>query len=523
MSENPGSPRSSRGSRKRAREDRKAARSASAQVSQLPFGSLVNSYPPLGPLTEEQVEVIHQASLDLLCDAGIEVTSQRVRHAFEREGAKIDEDREVVLADPQMILEFVARAPSTFTLTPRNAEHELTLGGNQTYFGMVSGPPNVHDRVGGRRAGNFADYQKLLSLGQHFNVIALFGNQTVATTDLPATTRHLDCYLANLSLTDKVFSAIPIGEGRVNDAAHMLALARGIALEDMRDEPGLIGNINVNSPRKLDEAMSDGALALAALGQAVIVTPFTLLGAMTPVTMAAALVQQNAEALFGIAMIQLFHPGSPVVYGGFTSNVDMRSGAPAFGTPENAKANLAGGQLARRYHLPYRTSACNASNVVDAQSTYETQMALWGAVMGHGNVVYHAAGWLEGGLVASYEKFILDIEVLQHLVHMLSPIDCSEDELGLEAIRDVDPGGHFFGTEHTMARYEDAFYAPLVSDWQNNENWQAAGSQDATARATTIWQSILADHEPPVLDPGVRESLEDYVARRKEEIGTGEP
>ena len=523
MSDNAESVRVTRGSRKRAREDRKAARAASARVSQLPFGPLVNNYPPLSPLTDDQLEVIHKASLELLRDGGIEVMSERVRSAFAGEGATVDRDRDIVCTDPEMILELVARAPRTFTLTPRNVDHALTLGANKTYFGMVSGPPNVHDRIDGRRTGNFADYKKLLSLGQHFNVIALFGNQTVATTDLPATTRHLDCYLANLSLTDKVFSAIPIGAGRVNDAAQMLALARGVSLEEMRARPGLIGNINVNSPRKLDEAMSDGALALAELGQAVIVTPFTLLGAMTPVTMAAGLVQQNAEALFGIAMIQLLYPGNPVVYGGFTSNVDMRSGAPAFGTPENAKANLAGGQLARRYRLPYRTSACNASNVVDAQSTYETQMALWGGVMGHGNVVYHAAGWLEGGLVASYEKFILDVEILQHLAHMLSPIDCSQDELGVEAILDVDPGGHFFGTEHTMARYEDAFYAPLVSDWQNSENWQAAGSQDATARATPIWQSILADHEPPSLDPAVRESLEDYVVRRKEEIGTNEP
>lgn len=523
MSGDPAPARSGRSGRKRAREDRKAARAASAQVSQLAFGPLTNSYAPLDPLTEEQLETVHRASLDLLRDGGIEVMSQRVRGAFEKAGATVLKDRDVVLADPDMIIELVGRAPSTFTLTPRNPDHALALGGNQTYFGMVSGPPNVHDRVNGRRVGNFADYKKLLRLGQHFNVIGLFGNQTVATTDLPVPTRHLDCYLANLALTDKVFSAIPIGAGRVNDAAEMLALARGISLEEMQTHPGLIGNINVNSPRKLDEAMSDGALALAELGQAVIVTPFTLLGAMTPVTMAAGLVQQNAEALFGIAMIQLFYPGSPVVYGGFTSNVDMRSGAPAFGTPENAKANLAGGQLARRYRLPYRTSACNASNVVDAQSTYETQMALWGAVMGHGNVVYHAAGWLEGGLVASYEKFILDIEVLQHLAHMLSPIDCSEDELGVQAIRDVDPGGHFFGTDHTMARYETAFYTPLVSDWQNNENWEAAGAQNATERATTLWQSILAGHESPALDPGIRESLEEYVVRRKAEIGTDEP
>jgi trimethylamine--corrinoid protein Co-methyltransferase len=285
----------------------------------------------------------------------------------------------------------------------------------------------------------------------------------------------------------------------------------------------LIANININSPRKLDEAMSDGALALAEFGQPVIVTPFTLLGAMTPVTMAAALVQQNAEALLGIAMVQLFYPGSPVVYGGFTSNVDMRSGAPAFGTPENAKANLAGGQMARRYRLPYRTSACNASNAADAQSVYETMMALWGGVMGNGNLIYHAAGWLEGGLVASFEKVIIDVEVIQHVTQMLQPIDTHPEELGIDAICSVDPGGHFFGADHTMARYETAFYSPLLSDWQNNENWLAAGGKDATTRATEVWQSVLAEFEPPPIDIARQEALADYVARRKKEIGSGEP
>jgi trimethylamine--corrinoid protein Co-methyltransferase len=303
----------------------------------------------------------------------------------------------------------------------------------------------------------------------------------------------------------------------------MLALARGISIDDLHRSPSLIGNININSPRKLDKAMSDGALALAAHGQAVIVTPFTLLGAMTPVTLAAGLVQQNAEALMGLAMIQLFYPGNPVVYGGFTSNVDMRSGAPAFGTPENAKANLAGGQLARRYGLPYRTSACNASNAADAQGVYETQMALWGAVMGHGNLVYHAAGWLEGGLVASFEKLVLDVELIQHFVHSLQPIDTSESELGLNAIAAVAPGGHFFGTEHTMARYENAFYEPFLSDWQNSESWVAAGAADATERATDTWQDILKDFEAPPLDVARQEALDDFVTRRKKEIGAGEP
>ncbi len=512
-----------RAGRKKARAQRKAERSATTRVSQPVFGPLVNRYPPIEPLSQDQVEAIHQASLEVIRDLGIEVMSKAVRQAFAREGAKVDAGRGIVCVDPDMILELIARAPTQFTLTPRNVGHAITLGNNRIHFGMVSGPPNVHDRVNGRRPGNFADYQRLISLGQHFDVISVFGNQTVATTDLPAQTRHLDSYRANLTLTDKVFSAIPIGRGRVNDAAEMLALARGISLDALRLSPGLIGNINVNSPRKLDEAMSDGALALAGLGQAVIVTPFTLLGAMTPVTMAAGLVQQNAEALMGLAMVQLFHPGAPVVYGGFTSNVDMRSGAPTFGTPENAKANLAGGQLARRYGLPYRTSACNASNAADAQGVYETQMALWGGVMGHGNVIYHAAGWLEGGLVASFEKFILDIEIIQHLVHMLGPIDTSADALGIDAIKSIEPGGHFFGAEHTMARYENAFYEPFLSNWQNHENWQAAGGKEATERATDLWQAILSEFEPPALEVSRREALDDFVARRKREIGVEEP
>ncbi|MDE0976512.1 MAG: trimethylamine methyltransferase family protein [Arenicellales bacterium] len=512
-----------RQTRKRARAQRKAERSATTRVAQLDFGPLRNRYPPMEPLSEDQVEAIHQASLKVIRDLGIEIMSEPVRQAFARQGAKVDHDTGIVCADPQMILDLVSQAPAEFTLTPRNPAHAITLGGNRVYFGLVSGPPNVHDRVNGRRPGNFADYQRLISLGQYFNAISVFGNQTVATQDLPAGTRHLDSYRANLTLADKVFSAIPIGRGRVNDAVQMLALARGISVDDLHRSPSLIGNININSPRKLDEAMSDGALALAAHGQAVIVTPFTLLGAMTPVTLAAGLVQQNAEALMGLAMIQLFYPGNPVVYGGFTSNVDMRSGAPAFGTPENAKANLAGGQLARRYGLPYRTSACNASNAADAQGVYETQMALWGAVMGHGNLVYHAAGWLEGGLVASFEKLVLDIELIQHLVHLLQPIDTSESELGLDAIAAVAPGGHFFGTEHTMARYENAFYEPFLSDWQNSESWAAAGAADATERATDTWQDILKDFEAPPLDVARREALDDFVTRRKKEIGTGEP
>ena len=512
-----------RGAKRSGRGQRKLARVADSLAHQLPWINLVNPYPPLEPLSGNQLGAIHEASMTVLEDYGIEVLSERVRASFRGAGARVDDSHGIVRPDRELVLDLVARAPGAFSLTPRNPNRQLEVGGAHIHFGMVSGPPNVHDCVNGRRPGNFADYERLVQLGQTFNAIHFFGNQSVAPIDLPAQTRHLDTYRASLILSDKVFSAVPIGRGRVRDAVEMVARARGLSLGELAISPSLFGNININSPRKLDEAMSEGALALAEYGQAVIVTPFTLMGAMTPVTLAAGLVQQNAEALFGIAMVQLFFPGTPVVYGGFTSNVDMRSGAPAFGTPENAKANLAGGQLARHYGLPYRSSGCNASNTADAQAVYETQMSLWSAVLGNGNLLYHAAGWLEGGLVASFEKVIIDVEILQNLTCLFSKPKVNTEELALDAIGAVPPGGHFFGTEHTMQRYESAFYQPLLSDWQNNESWVEAGAKDATQRATDLWQQAIHSFEPPPIDPGRLEAIDEYVEKRKHEIGSGEP
>ena len=512
-----------RGAKRSGRGQRKLARVADSLAHQLPWINLVNPYPPLEPLSSDQLGAIHEASMTVLEDYGIEVLSERVRASFRGAGARVDDSHGIVRPDRELVLDLVALAPGAFSLTPRNPNRQLEVGGAHIHFGMVSGPPNVHDCVNGRRPGNFADYERLVQLGQTFNAIHFFGNQSVAPIDLPAQTRHLDTYRASLILSDKVFSAVPIGRGRVRDAVEMVARARGLSLGELAISPSLFGNININSPRKLDEAMSEGALALAEYGQAVIVTPFTLMGAMTPVTLAAGLVQQNAEALFGIAMVQLFFPGTPVVYGGFTSNVDMRSGAPAFGTPENAKANLAGGQLARHYGLPYRSSGCNASNTADAQAVYETQMSLWSAVLGNGNLLYHAAGWLEGGLVASFEKVIIDVEILQNLTCLFSKPKVNTEELALDAIGAVPPGGHFFGTEHTMQRYESAFYQPLLSDWQNNESWVEAGAKDATQRATDLWQQAIHSFEPPPIDPGRLEAIDEYVEKRKHEIGSGEP
>jgi trimethylamine--corrinoid protein Co-methyltransferase len=260
-------------------------------------------------------------------------------------------------------------------------------------------------------------------------------------------------------------------------------------------------------------------MEMSARNQVVCVTPFTLAGAMAPVTVAGALVEQNAEALAGMVFTQLVRKGSPFIYGGFTSNVDMKSGAPAFGTPEYMKACIVGGQLARRYNVPYRTSNTNAANAVDAQAAYESVFSLWGVTMGGGNFIMHGAGWLEGGLVASFEKFVLDCDLIQMVMEFLTPLETNEDALGIEAIREVGPGGHFFGAAHTLARYEHAFYTPIISDWRNHQQWLAAGKPEAFQKANSVYRQVLAEYKEPPMDEAIREEIDAFVERRKTEGG----
>ena len=482
-----------------------------------------NTYPSFELLNPEQMDQLHTTSMRILSEAGIRVMGDNVLNIFECAGAIIDRDTKTIRMDETIVTEALKTVPSEFTLTSRNRAKQITLGGNHVNFGLVAGPPNVHDCINGRRPGNYDDYCNFIRLAQHFSAIHLIGNQVMAPIEMPANNRHLDTYNANLTYSDLSFHCTAIGRGRALDGINMMAISRGQTPDEMRGDPGVITIISVNSPRLFDDAMGDGLIAMAEYGQPVTVTPFTLMGAMTPITLPAALAQQNAEALFGVVLTQLVSPGAPVMYGSFTSNVDMKSGAPAFGTPENAKANIVGGQLARRYGIPYRTSNANASNVVDLQAAYETMMATWGAVLGGANIIYHAAGWLEGGLTASYEKFIMDVEIIQNMIEFLKPMKFDRDELGLDAIKSVPTGGHFFGSEHTMARYETAFYKPMLSDWQNYENWEAAGAKDALNRATDLWQQALRDYQLPQMDAAIREELDAYIAYRKEEIGSGEP
>lgn len=493
-------------------------RSRAPALEQLPWGQPQTPFPPLEVFSAEQIDQIHDTSMRILEELGIEMMSAHARTLFREAGATVDDVTGCVRIDRNLLMKTLATAPVEFSLTPANPERKIQIGGRALTFGLVAGPPNVSDADRGRRPASFEDYQNFIRLAHHFNIIHVIGNQVVSPLELSSETRHLDTYFANLTLSELVFHCTAIGRARAMDGIEMMALARGISVEEMADDPSLLTIISVNSPRRFDAEMAEGLIAMSEHGQAVVVTPFTLMGAMTPVTLPAALAQQNAEALFGAMLTQIVRPGAPVVYGSFTSNVDMRTGAPAFGTPENALANIASGQLARRYNLPYRTSNANASNVVDAQAAYETQMSLWAAVLGRGNLIYHAAGWLEGGLTASFEKLVIDVEMLQQMSRLLMPIEVNTESLAFDAIAGIATGGHFFGAEHTMDRYQTAFYHPMISDWSNFETWSEAGALDATQRATKVWKQALAEYREPEMPADRREALMAFRDRRKKEI-----
>jgi len=501
-------------------QTRRRERRGAEKLASFPWRQVVNPYKPVDVLSADQVEAIHRASLRVLQEIGIEVWSAAALDRFARAGARVDRAAQRVRLEGALVEELVAKAPSQFRLHARNPERDVVIGGNHIVFSGVGGPAFASDLDNGKRAGTFEDFRNFTKVLHGLNVIHQEGG-SIEPTDLPAETRYLDLYEADITLTDRTWHCWAFGRPAVEDALAMLEMARSVDRDRMLAEPTAITIVNTNSPLRLDGPMGDGLIAMAEAGQPTVATPFTLAGAMSPATLAGALAQQNAEALAMVALAQIVRPGAPMVYGGFTSNVDMKTGAPAFGTPEYTKAALASGQLARRYRLPWRSSNVNASNVVDAQATYESEMAVWGAVMGGVSLLYQGAGWLEGGLTASFEKLIVDAEILQMMAEVLVPIEVSEDTLGVEAMAEAGPGGHFFGTAHTLERYETAFYKPLLSDWRNFGAWQEDGSKTATERANGIWKQLLAEYQEPALDPAVREALAAYVARRKREIAAG--
>ena len=494
-------------------------RSRGGGVKQLPWRSYRNPYRPIEVLRADQIESIHGASMRILEEIGIEFLDEGARRRLKAAGAMVEDGSLRVRFDRAMVTEHVCKVPSEVTLYARNPAHNLVFGGNHINFGSVASAPNCSDMDRGRRPGNFADYCDLLRLCQSLNIVHFISGYPVEPADIPPSIRHLDAHYAVITLTDRIWHPYSLGRERIADAIEMIMIARGIDREQLAQEPALFSIINSNSPLRLDGPMLQGMTEMALHRQPIVMTPFTLSGAMAPATIAGALAEQNAEALAGITYVQVVMPGAPVMYGGFTSNVDMKTGAPAFGTPEYTRAALAGGQLARRYRIPYRSSNACAANSVDAQAAYESEMSVWGAVMGHANMILHGAGWMEGGLVASFEKMILDAEILQGLGEFLQPIVVDDETLALEAIAEVGPGGHFFGVGHTLARYETAFYAPILSDWRNFETWREAGALTAAQRANAIWKRLLAEYQAPPLDPAKDEALKEFVERRKREGG----
>ena len=484
----------------------------------LRYRNLVNPFEPTRIFSDDQIESIHLTALEMLTRQGMRVLSPRGRTALAAAGAKVDESTQMVYVEPGMVAEALKTVPAQVELTARNPERSCRVGGRNVVFAPVAGPPSVSDLKGGKRTGSIEEFRNFVRLSQAYDVIHVLG-QMVEPQDVPMSERHLETSLAQLTLGDKAPYFYCRGAAQLADCFAMARIAHGMDEATFRSTPVCYTICNTNSPLQLDVPMTDGIVEFATNGQLVIVTPFTLAGAMAPITIAGALTLAHAEALLGITLTQAVRPGAPVMYGSFTSNVDMKSGSPAFGTPEYTKAAFGAGQLARRIGVPWRSSSATASNAPDAQSAYESQMSLWGALLGGCHFILHSAGWLEGGLTASYEKFILDIEMLQMFAEIFQPVATSVDDLAVEAVAEAGIGGHFFATAHTMQRYRDAFYSPLVSDWRNYGAWLEAGGKTATERANGVAHATLAAFQPPAQDPAVGEALRDFVARRSSEGG----
>ncbi|PYG32388.1 trimethylamine methyltransferase family protein [Pelagimonas varians] len=496
------------------------ARRGITAVEQQPWRLPVNQDRPIEPLSPEGVERVHNATMQILEEIGIEFLNPKAITYLKNAGCTVRGEN--VRMDREFVTEMVAKAPSRFTVTPRNPERQLTLGAGHLLFGNVSSPPNYWDLEIGRKVpGTREHFRNLLKLTQYFNCIHFCGGYPVEPVDIHPRVRHLDAMFDKLTLCDKTMHVYSLGKERVEDGMEMVRIAGGLSHEEFDATPRMYTNINSTSPLKHDHPMLDGWMRMAQRGQGLVVTPFTLAGAMAPVTMAGAVVQSLAEALAAVVLAQVINPGVPCMIGTFTSNVDMKTGAPAFGTPEYMRATQMTGQMARYYGLPLRSSGVCASNVPDGQAMWETEHSLWAAVQSGTDMVYHAAGWLEGGLIASPEKFIMDCEVLGQIQRYMEPeiCDVSDAALAVETIRDVGPNGHFFGVQHTQDRYETAFHQPFLSDWKNFEAWEAAGAMWTPERAHGIYKRILDEFEAPALDPAVHEELTAFVARRKEEGG----
>ncbi len=476
---------------------------------------LVNEMPRYEILDEAAMETLERGWRRIVSELGIEFLHDEAIDVLRGAGQTVEDH--VVKFDPDWILEQVAKAPSEFELQARNPERNVRIGGKNMVFTSTYGCPFVREGLE-RREATYADYQNLVKLSQAFPEIDSPGGTICEPNDRPLDSRHLDMVFALMTLSDKPFMGSVTSGPNAADTIRMVEMCFG--RESIEQTPAVISLINVNSPLRYDDRMLSALLEYAKARQGLVITPFLLMGAMSPVSVTATLAQQAAEALAGIALVQTINPGSPCVFGSFLSNTDMQSGSPSFGTPESAVGVLATGQIARHFRLPFRSGGgLTSSQTVDAQAAYEAVMTMWPTMLAGTNFVMHAAGWLESALVTCYEKFVVDVEVLRMMLEVFKPLEVTEETLAYSAHQEVGQGGHFLGAVHTLERFRECFYRPLLSSTENYERWNRLGGRDAATRASEIWQKTLAEYEKPPIDESFEQELKAFVDRRRTELG----
>ncbi|WP_214368633.1 trimethylamine methyltransferase family protein [Pseudonocardia sp. H11422] len=475
-----------------------------------------NAMPRYEILSEDAMANLDGGWRRIVSEIGVEFGSDRALELFRQAGQKVEDA--VVRFDPDFLLEQVAKAPREFDVAARNPANSVHIGGNAMAFGSVYGPPFVREGEV-RRDATMEDFRNFTRLAQSFPGLDSAGGVICEPNDAPLDSRHLDMTYALQTLTDKIYMGNVVSGVNARDTIAMTEILFG-GRESIERTPATLSLINCNSPLRWDDRMLEAQFEYTSVGQPVVLTPFLLMGAMSPVSVPASLVQQIAEALSGIALSQLIRPGAPVIFGSFLSNIDMKSGSPCFGTPESAVGLLCTGQIARRFGLPVRSGGgLTSSQTPDAQAAYEGMMTMLPTFLAGINWVMHTAGWLEGGLVACYEKYVIDVQVLDMLQQEFRPLEIDEASLAFGAHDEVRHGGHFLGAAHTMERFRTCFYRPFLSSSDNYERWVRGGAKDACARAADIYRHKLAEYEPPPLDDAVREELEAYVTRRRRELG----
>ncbi|HYS29023.1 MAG TPA: trimethylamine methyltransferase family protein [Candidatus Limnocylindria bacterium] len=468
-------------------------------------------------LSDDDVRRIHEHAMLILSEIGVDFLHPKALHLLNEAGMKVEDRR--VRFDPAWVMAQAKQAPSMFEVQARNPKKTITIGGDFMVNAPTYGPPFITDLDRGRRGATIEDFTNWDKMCQATPQIHCAGGTTVEPEDLPLDTRHLNMVYSHIRWTDLPYMGSVISAENAKDSIEMTSIVFG-GRDKIEKTAGILGLVNVNSPLRYDDRMLGALLEYAAANQPVLVTPFLMAGAMSPMGLAGTIAQQTAEALAGIALIQVVRPGAPCIYGSFLTNTDMQSGSPSFGTPESALGILASAQMARHYKIPFRGGgALTSSKSPDAQAAYESMMCMWPTVLGGVHFVLHAAGWLESALLASYEKFIIDVEALRMFEWILQkgfPLD--EEGFAMDAIREVGPGGHFLGAEHTLRHYRDGFYRPLISSTENFDRWNRMGARTADKVANEKWKKLLADYQDPGIDPGVDEELKRFIAVRKEAI-----